>query len=471
MKNKIKVPSLLLEFYEQFANAGFTAYLVGGAVRDIFLKKEASDWDVATNATPQDVMKIFKFVVPTGIEHGTVTVHFKKAEIEVTTFRTESGYSDGRHPDSVNYAATIEEDLARRDFTMNAIAVNLEDGTIVDPFEGRKDIKAKIIRTVGAAHDRFMEDGLRPVRAIRFASKLNFSIENQTYSELFKEDIHKKISSVSMERFRDEFIKILQSEKPSVGLKLMEESGILALFIPEFSKCRNCIQSDYRAFHDFDVLDHLFYACDGAPKEKLNVRLAALFHDIGKTDSKEIKIQNVIDGNKKDGSKKEIEAITFYNHEIIGSEITEKILTNLKFPNAMINDVCHLIRLHMFHYESNWSDGAVRRFIVRAKAESLEDLFDLRLADIYGMHNAPVRLHDSIVGGNLLELKDRISNLMQKQQALSMKDLAVNGKDLINEGIPAGKKMGIILNKLFDCVLEDPSLNTKEKLIEIAKKI
>ena len=183
---KIQVPQILKEFNQVFVDAGYKAYLVGGAVRDVILGSKINDYDVATNATPQDVMKLFKVVIPTGIEHGTVTVHFKKQEIEVTTFRTETGYSDGRHPDSVNYAATIEEDLSRRDFTMNAIAVDLVDGKLVDPYGGQNDIRKKIIKTVGNPHERFMEDGLRPIRALRFASKLNFSIEKYIYSEIFK---------------------------------------------------------------------------------------------------------------------------------------------------------------------------------------------------------------------------------------------------------------------------------------------
>ena len=461
----------LKKFYSVFEKSGFKAYLVGGAVRDLFLKKPASDWDVATNATPQDVIKMFKFVVPTGIEHGTVTVHFMGQEIEVTTFRTEAGYSDGRHPDSVNYAATIEEDLSRRDFTMNAIAVNLADGSIVDPFDGRKDIKAKLIRTVGSANERFMEDGLRPIRAIRFACKLGFSIEKQTFSELFKEDIHKKISSISMERFRDEFIKILSANKPSEGLKLMEETGILKLFIPELLEGRSCVQSDYRAFHKFDVLDHLYYACDGAPAQKLEVRLAALFHDIGKPAAKQIKKQTVLDGSKKNGSSKEIETITFYNHEKIGAEITEEILTRLKLPNVTIKNVCHLIKEHMFNYESSWSSAAVRRFLVRVKPEYLEDLFDLRLADMYGMYNEPVDIRYSQSVALLLELKERIKAEQQLHSALTLKDLAVNGKDLISEGIPSGKMLGIILNELLECVLEDHEMNKKETLLKTAKAI
>lgn len=468
---KIKLDSTLIEFGKVFLQAGYKAYLVGGAVRDMLMKVPAHDWDVATNATPQDVIKLFKFVVPTGIEHGTVTVHYKGNEIEVTTFRTEAGYSDGRHPDSINYAATIEEDLARRDFTMNAIAASLEDGIITDPYGGQDDIKNKLIRTVGAAHERFMEDGLRPVRALRFASKLGFSIEKNTYSEIFKKEIQAKAASISIERFRDEFEKIMSSPKPSVGLKLLEESGLLDIFIPEFKICRGCIQSDYRAFHKFDVLDHLFYACDGAPADKLNVRLAALFHDIGKPAAKKILHETVLDGEKNDGSKKEIETITFYNHEAFGEKITQKLMTRLKFSNDMISNVCHLVKEHMFHYESNWSEAAVRRFIIRVKPECMEDLYDLRLADMYGMYNEKVDVRYSESVKLLLELKARVEKELSKKTALSLKSLAVNGRDLMQLGIPAGKELGRILNELLECVIEDPAMNNKEMLIETAKKI
>ena len=471
MTKKMKLPDLLIEFGKVFSNAGFKAYLVGGAVRDMIMKVPAHDWDVATNATPQDVIKLFKFVVPTGIEHGTVTVHYKGTEIEVTTFRTETGYSDGRHPDSVNYAATIEEDLARRDFTMNAIAASLEDGVIVDPYGGQNDIKKKLIRTVGAPHERFMEDGLRPVRALRFAAKLNFSIENNTYSEIFKDEIKQKVSSISIERFRDEFEKIMKAKVPSVGLKMMEETGILSLFIPEFSVCRGCIQSDYRAFHKFDVLDHLFYACDGAPANKLNVRLAALFHDIGKPEAKRIVRDVVLDGDKNDGSTKEIETVTFYNHEAFSEKIAQKVLVRLRFPNEVVGNVCHLVKEHMFHYESNWSDAAVRRFIVRVKPECMEDIYDLRIADMYGMYNEKVDVRYSSSVALLNELFERVQKELDKKTALSLKSLAVNGRDLMAEGIPAGKTLGNILNELLDCVLEDPAMNNKETLIKTAKAL
>ena len=457
--NHIKIPDILKKMNEIFAQHGYKAYLVGGAVRDMLMGKEPHDWDVTTDATPEQVMSIFRKVIPTGIAHGTVTVHFMKNEIEVTTFRTESDYSDGRHPDKVEYTGNIEEDLSRRDFTINAIASYLGDGTITDPFHGRDDIKRKIIRTVGNPLERFSEDGLRPVRAVRFSAQLGFEIERETLKAISEPEILKKTSGISLERFRDEFLKLMKAEKPSAGLKLMEESGILDIFIPEFKKCRGCIQGDFRGYHQFDVLDHLFYACDGAPASKQNVRLAALFHDIGKPD-----VKRVIPTPQGD-------QFTFYNHEAKSQQITKEILFRLKFSNAEIANICHLVVNHMFNYTQDWTDAAVRRFLAKIQAENLEDLYDLRLADIYGMNNAPVRGQDSRTIALLNELKDRISKETEKNSVLSLKQLAVNGKDLMKNGISAGKDLGFVLNQLLETVLEDPSQNEKEQLIKIALNI
>ncbi len=461
----IKIPETLKKLNEIFAKNGFEAYLVGGAVRDVLLGKKASDWDVTTNATPEQMIKIFHRVIPTGIAHGTVTIHFMGAEIEATTFRSESGYSDGRHPDNVSFDATLEDDLSRRDFTMNAIAASLADGTIIDPFEGRKDIKSKTIRTVGNARDRFLEDGLRPIRAIRFSSQLNFEIEKGTYEAIKLPEVQEKIKSISMERFRDEFEKILRSEEPSLALHRMEKTGILKAFIPELADCRGCEQADMRGFHEFDVLDHNLYACDGAPRENEIVRLAALFHDIGK---KEAKVIEKLEYPK--GSGCFVEQIHFHGHERYSSKTTKEILIRLKFPNSVINQVTHLIEQHMFFFEENWSDAAVRRFLVRVKPECVEDLFSLRIADIYGMHRYKVDpMNDGVQ--KLFILRERIRKIQSRQTALSLKDLAVNGNDLINAGIPAGKKLGFILNELFQCVLDDPEMNEKEKLLTVARNI
>lgn len=456
---KIKIPFVLQKLNSVFEENGYEAYLVGGAVRDVLMGKNPSDYDVATNAEPQEVTRIFKKVIPTGIAHGTVTVHFMKNEIEVTTFRTESDYSDGRHPDNVAFTRNLNEDLSRRDFTMNAIAASLKDGKITDPYDGQKDIKNKIIRTVGNPYERFLEDGLRPIRAIRFSAKLNFKIESETLKSISAPEIIEKTKTISLERFRDELLKLMQAEKPSEGLKIMEKTGILGIFMPELMPCRGCIQTDFRGFHEFDVLDHLFYSCDGAPKEKINVRLAALLHDTGKPATK--KIVPTPQG----------ETVTFYRHEQYSAEIARKLLFRLKFSNAEIDNICHLIENHMFNYEPQWKDSAVRRFLVKVKAENVEDLFDLRLADIYGMRNTPVRLHDSQTAKLLLEFKERIEKEQQKKSALSLKSLAVNGKDLMEAGIPGGKELGTILNELFETVLEDPAQNKKDTLMAIAKKI
>lgn len=457
--NSIKIPSVLQKMNSIFEQNGFKAYLVGGAVRDALMGKEPSDLDLTTDATPEQVMQIFNKVIPTGIAHGTVTVHFMKEEIEVTTFRTESDYSDGRHPDKVSFTRNLEEDLSRRDFTMNAIAASIKNGEISDPFNGRNDIKQKIIRTVGNPYERFSEDGLRPVRALRFSSQLGFEIEEETLKAISHPEILSVTKNISPERFRDELMKLLKAEKPSEGLKLMEKTGIMHLFIPEFDVCRGCIQGDFRGFHEFDVMDHLLYACDGSPKQKPIVRLAALFHDIGKPKAKKI-VQN------ENG-----ETYTFYCHEKYSSEIARKIMTRLKFSNAEIDSVCHLVENHMFNYESEWTDAAVRRFLVKVKYENVEDLFDLRLSDIYGMHNKPVRVHDSPACALLLEFKERIEKEEKQKTALDLKSLAVNGKDLIAEGIPAGKMLGQILNELFETVLDDPAQNNKEVLLKIARNL
>ncbi|MBQ9627021.1 MAG: HD domain-containing protein, partial [Treponema sp.] len=440
----VKIPYELQKMNSLFEAAGFEAYLVGGAVRDEIMGKGAHDWDVATNARPEDVIKIFRRVIPTGIKHGTVTVHFMKKAIEVTTFRTESDYSDGRHPDKVEYAGRIEEDLSRRDFTMNAMAASLKDGHIVDPYGGADDIKARVIRAVGVPHERFMEDGLRPVRAVRFASQLGFKIEEKTWAAILRDDILKKAAGISLERFRDEFCKILLSPVPSVGLKLLEESGLLKIFVPELLQGRACVQSDERGFHSFDVLDHNFYACDGAvlrggsqaceqsPADRLLIlRLAALFHDVAKPSCKRVVPAEGDGGRQSLSSEQSLSGgkITFYNHEIAGEKMARGILVRLKFSNAQIDAVCHLIKEHMFNYESSWSDAAVRRFVQRVGAQNIDALFDLRLADIYGMKRAEVRLHDTAVCGKLLELRERVDAALSQKSAMGLKDLAVNGGD------------------------------------------
>lgn len=470
-----------------FRDNGFEAYLVGGAVRDVLLGKKASDWDIATDAKPEDVMRIFHKVIPTGIDHGTVTVHFMKEEIEVTTYRIDADYTDGRHPGSVKYTSDITEDLSRRDFTMNAIAASLEDGAIVDPFHGEEDIKQKIIRTVGKAEERFAEDGLRPVRAVRFAAKTGFSIEEKTLAAI--PPALGITAKISIERFRDEFLKLVASPEPVKGLRLMEETGIMKLFLPEFLECRGLVQADERGIHQFDVLDHLYNALEGAvwlekqrgSNPNLFLRLSALFHDIGKAATRKVMEKALNPAKPEDVST----IYTFYNHEAVGADMTLKILDRLRLPKAHSRYVAHLVRQHMFFYESSWTDAAIRRFLVRitppdAKDSSpsspeidqaIKDIFDLRIADVYGMTRTPPALGKGLWSENLLEFRERIDKIIAEKNAITIKSLAVNGKDLMAEGIPAGKEIGRILRELLEAVLEDPALNEKEKLLEIAEKL
>ena len=444
MIQRFPVPDILKEVSTVFHTAGFSVYLVGGAVRDFLLQKEASDWDIATDARPADVMKLFRRTIPTGIEHGTVTIIYKKKHIECTTFRTEADYSDGRHPTAVAYTASIEEDLSRRDFTMNAIAISLPDGAVIDPFGGREDIRQKCIKTVGNPIDRFLEDGLRPVRAVRFAAQLSFTIDDSTLQAI-PQTLH-ITQKISIERFREEFTKMLICEVPLPGLQLLESTGLLTLFIPELAECRGVEQGGY---HHFDVLDHSFLVCNACPAgaDNLHIRLAGLFHDIGKP---------AVRKEAADGS------CTFYRHEAVSEKLTRTIMRRLKYSNSEIEKTAHLVAQHMFHYEPAWTDAAVRRFIVRVGKENISDLFALRYADVFGLtgsYGEP---------SFLAEFTARIDAILQADGAYSIKDLAVNGNDLIAAGIPAGRILGLILHDLLETVLDDPAQNTREQLLRIA---
>jgi tRNA nucleotidyltransferase/poly(A) polymerase len=331
---------------------------------------------------------------------------------------------------------------------------------VIDPFDGRTDIKKKIIRTVGNPAERFSEDGLRPVRAVRFASTLDFAIQAETLAAIPL--ALEKTRRVSLERFRDEFVKMLGAKEPSVSLKLMEQTGILPLFVPELAACRGVGQQDFRGHHQFDVLDHLFYSCDGAPQDSLTVRLAALFHDIGKP-----LVKSVVQKPDTTGTMQRV--CTFYGHEQKSALLCKTILERLRFPNQTIAAVCHLVAEHMFHYEPSWTDAAVRRFLVRVTPEAIPGLFDLRIADTYGMTRRAPPLGSSPWAENLAELKDRIDAVLAQKSALGLKDMAVTGNDLIAAGIPQGKQIGRILQELFETILDNPEENQREHLLEIAK--
>jgi tRNA nucleotidyltransferase (CCA-adding enzyme) len=442
---RYQLPGEVRIFGQFFTRAGFSCYLVGGAVRNLVAGQKPNDYDFATNALPEDVMRIFRKVIPTGIKHGTVTVLFKGEQYEVTTFRIDADYSDGRRPDAVTYTPDILQDLSRRDFTINAMAVELTSGNLVDPHDGRGDIKRKLIRAIGDPESRFREDGLRLMRACRFTSQLGFSLEEKTRNALSRSK--GQLFSVSPERIRDELVKILSSRLPSVAFRVMEESGILNDILPELARCRGIEQ---KGFHDFDVLDHLLFSCDGAPEDNLSLRLAALFHDIGKVDTKSIDQEGFP---------------TFHHHEQLSVQLTADILGRFRFSNEIKDSVLHLIQFHMFHYTPEWSDGAVRRFVAKAGLDTLEDLFTLRRADQYGMAG---KMIDSPL---LEEFRRRIEKVVEEESAFSITDLAINGKDLQGEGVPSGPLMGTILRELFEAVLDDPGMNEKERLLHLARKL
>lgn len=466
MKVRFTIPSYVQKVARMLLKEGYEAYLVGGALRDIVMGKAPHDYDLATDALPDEMLEIFPKSVSTGAKFGTVLVLVPDAngenmQVEVTTFRSESDYVDGRWPSKVEFVNDLDLDLGRRDFTINAMALDLSSGNlesegeqewvIHDPFSGIADIDLKVIRAVGTPLERFKEDGLRAFKACRLASQLDFEIEKETF-EAIKECIP-VAKQVSMERIRDEFMKLLlNSSKPSKGIDLMRQTGLLNIFLPELVEAYGVEQ---KLYHAHDVYWHSLYTCDAAQD---TVKLAALLHDIAKprTDM----------GNGH-----------FYGHDTVGAQMTEDVMKRLKFPKAEIERVKSLIKNHMFYYphlegESDkdispalWSDSAVRRFLKRVGEENVEDLFKLRLADATSNPSTAFKPDE------IEKLQEHISKVRQEDMALKITDLEIDGNDLKELGVQPGPKMREILGKLLDMVVEDPLLNRKERLLEEARKM
>jgi poly(A) polymerase/tRNA nucleotidyltransferase (CCA-adding enzyme) len=420
--------------------AGFKCYIVGGGIRDLLLGRKPGLWDLATDATPDQVIRLFKKVIPTGIEFGTVTVLENNVPYEITTFRSDQRYADGRHPSNVTFSRDLKADLSRRDFTINAIAYDPITGELVDEYGGRKDLKKKTIRTVGDPLERFSEDGLRPLRACRFAAILGFDIEKKTLEAIPK--CLETAKKVSMERVHDELMKMLEADRPSIGIHLMKRSGLLSIYIPELEAGVGIEQP--KPFHKDDVYWHDLHTCDEVSRQKPVLRLAALLHDVAKPQCK-------VD-------------MTFYDHDNIGTEMAFNIMKRLKFSNEHIEYVASIIRNHMFNYTSEWSGAAIRRFIRRVGITRLDDLFELRRADVKAMGR-------SVEEGHPRELRRRIKKIIDDQNALHIKDLKVDGNDVMKElNIGPGPRVGEILEALLEKVLDNPELNTKAKLIELIKE-
>ncbi|GAB1432741.1 HD domain-containing protein [Spirochaetota bacterium] len=441
---RIDIPKSLKDFAQVFTNAGYSCYFVGGAVRDSLLGLPVNDWDAATNARPEEVQKLFKAVIPTGIQHGTVTVRWRDSFIETTTFRLDGKYEDGRHPETVEYSDKLAEDLSRRDFTINGMAADPETGRIIDPHGGLNDLSARLVNAIGDPLERFNEDGLRPLRAIRFASRLGFSISRSTLAAIPLSIPRFRL--VSKERIRDEFSKILLSDSAGDGIRRLEDSGLLREFIPELSACKGVLQGEA---HHHDVLEHLIQACDMAPKE-LELRLAALFHDLGKPSRRQ---------EQSDGS------LAFYGHDTESARLSEEVLKRLKYPNAVIDKVAVLVKYHMFDYSDAYSDAAIRRFVARVGIENVRPLAQLRLADISAMG------HGKANPMLLMPLLDRIDSLVAAENAFGLKDLAIDGRDLIALGYKPGPGLGNALTELLELVLDDPGMNDRKKLEFVAANI
>jgi len=458
----MQIPLEILEIIKKLNQGDFKTYIVGGCVRDLVisktkeLKRSPKDWDITTNAKPQQIQKLFPDSVYEN-KFGTVLVKTNSESpdlkiVEVTTFRKEGKYSDKRHPDKIEFAKTIEEDLSRRDFTVNAMAIKIKDvqDTLVDPFNGKKDIKNKLIRAVGNAKERFSEDGLRLMRAIRFACELNFQIESQTLKAI--KDNAPLLHFVSKERIRDELIKIINSSEAARGILLLQTTGLLKQIIPELEKSIGVTQNKH---HIYTVWEHLWrslkYAC--AKKYSLEVRLASLFHDIGKPYVKE--------GEGIDS--------TFYNHEWQGAKIIVRILDRLKFPNDKSEKIVKLVRYHGFVYDTEiTTDAAIRRLLVKIGKENIQELAQVREADRIGSgcpKALPFRLR------HFLFRVEKVLQELEGQQP-SLKILKINGRDIIKIlNIKPNPRIGAILNILLEEILDDPKKNTKKYLEKEVKEL
>ena len=439
------VPPDVFAIADRLRAAGRRSWIVGGCVRDSILGKPVADWDVATDARPDELVKIFPRAIPTGLQHGTVTVVMRGQHYEVTTLRGEATYSDGRRPDAVHFVNEIEADLARRDFTINAIAVASENGALVDPFGGAKDIERKVLRAVGDAYERFSEDGLRVLRAARFSATLDFELDPATFAAI--EPTLNTFRKVSAERVRDEWVKTMKARKPSRAFDVMRLSGILGVICPEMLEG---VGMDQNKWHTFDVWGHAMACMDACVGDPV-LRIAALLHDVGKPRSRAF--------------SEKTNDYTFYDHDRIGAEIADPICLRLKFSNDVRQRIVSLVRHHLFHYDG-WSDTAVRRWIRRVGKERIEDLYALNAADVRGK---AVSVDDASLDA-LAALKAHVEKVLAEGAALSTRDLAIDGHALMKDvGLEPGRIIGEILEALLEEVTADPALNERSVLLARAR--
>lgn len=451
-----KIPTSVLTILEKFEKAGFEIYIVGGVVRDLITGREAYDWDFTTNATPEEILKI----LPEGFydnKFGTVGIADETHERphEITTFRTEYGYSDKRRPDKVSWGKSLEEDLSRRDFTINAMAIgqitehsaqNIGKISLIDPFGGQEDLEIKLVRAVGDPMKRFDEDSLRMVRAVRIATELRFEIEEKTL-EAIKHHAT-SIIYIAWERIKDELVKLLKSDNPADGILLLRKSELLKEILPELEITFGVEQKSPKRHHKFDVGTHLIESLRNCPSKDPIVRLATLIHDIGKPRTQKITDEGVI---------------TFYNHEVVGSRMARDIANRLRLSKKDKDRIWVLVRRHQFTVDERQTDSAIRRFIKNVGFDNLQDMLDLRTGDRLGGGATET-------SWRLEKFKERLEEV--QKQPFSVKDLKVDGNDVMEIlKIPGGPKVGEILNKLFAEVEENQTRNTREYLLKVIKNL
>lgn len=434
------IPDYVNKILNMIEDAGFEAFIVGGSVRDLLIEKQPSDYDITTSATPDEISSIFKDfkTIYVGRKYGTVIIIQKEGAIEVTTYRTEGEYIDGRRPTEVSFSKNIYEDLSRRDFTINSMAYNKHMG-IIDPFHGKADIQNKKIRTVGNPEARFKEDHLRILRAVRFSCQLGFDLEEDTYKAC--KTLSDSLKYISVERIRDELFKILILSKPSNGIRTMLELGILDVVIPEIIETVDYDQRNPN--HNKTLFDHILCVLDNT-KPIIEIRMAALLHDIAKPLTFSLDEKGV--GH-------------YYNHDKVGAGLSKDILIRLRCSNLFVEKVTKLIKEHM-HYP-NMKDKGIKRQLRRVGEEDIFDLFDLKKADM--------KCKDGKKDvGILLEQEERIRRILNSNEPYHKNHLNINGNDIISLGYEENKAIGEILDYLMEKVLENPKLNEKDKLIEMA---
>lgn len=441
------IPAEVKTVCENLRSAGYEAYLVGGCVRDVLIGRKPKDWDVTTNATPEQIQEVFPESFYTN-DFGTVGIKIETEDetlkiIEATPYRTESDYTDKRRPDSVSFGQSLEEDLARRDFTINAIAYDESKGQLIDPYKGQKDIEARVLRTVGDPELRFEEDALRLMRAIRLIAELDFALDSETAAAIQKKAPN--LSHISRERIRDEFVRILMSKQPMMALVLCQQLGVLDHISPDISRG---IGIDQNQAHSYDVFGHLMRALQHAADKdwSFDIRLAALFHDISKPETRRW------DEGKKDW--------TFHGHEVVGSRVTRKALEDLKFPRETIEKVTKLVRWHMFFSDPDQITlSAVRRMIRNVGEENIWDLLNLRICDRIGTgrpKEQPFRFR---------KYKAMVEQALRDPISVGM--LQIDGNTLMKEfHVEPGPRIGWTLNALLEEVIEDPNRNSTSYLLD-----